>query len=255
MRASIRADMREDPLQVSRERKYAATREDILVEQSLIEKAQQGDTYAIGKLYESHVMKIRRLLTGILGPGDHIDDLVQDVFLQVFHSIGTFRGDSRFSTWLHRVASNLALSYLRKKKRTPTLKDDTHYPATAPKQAQSAELREELAELYAILDTLSPKRRLAFVLFEIEQYSIAEIAQMTGSNIATIKSRLFFGRKEIEKKAQNSPVLRELMTERPETEAQETKSIENTAMGTKSLGSSSLGSSSLGSSSMKGNRE
>ncbi|MBN2714755.1 MAG: sigma-70 family RNA polymerase sigma factor [Deltaproteobacteria bacterium] len=200
-------------LQVSHQRKFAATREDILVEQSLIEKAQQGDPHAIGALYELHAPRIRRLLVGIIGPGDQVDDLLQDVFLQVFLTISAFRGDSRFSTWLHRVASNLAISYLRRKKRTPPLVDDTQFPASAAVQSESAQARAALTELYTILDSLSPKRRLAFVLFEIEQYTISEIAEMTGSNIATIKSRLFFGRREILKKSKDSPVLRELMTQ------------------------------------------
>ena len=211
---------RRTTLEVSRQRKHAATREDILVELSLIERAQQGEAHAIGSLYESHVGQVRRLLVAILGPGDHIDDLVQDVFLQVFQSIRAFRGDSRFSTWLHRVASNMALSYLRRKKRTPAMADDTQFPATAAGQSDTMETRAELSALYAILESLSPKRRIAFILFEIEQYTISEIAQMTGTNIATVKSRLFLGRKEILKKAQNSPILQELMRESEKGSAQ-----------------------------------
>lgn len=200
------------PLQPSTQRKHNATREDILVEQSLVERAQRGDSHAIGKLYEKHAGAVRRLLLGILGTGDHIDDLVQDVFVHVFQSIHAFRGDSRFSTWLHRVASNTALSHLRKKMRTPIFSDESTFPSHPAMQLETTQTNSELRELYHILDTLSPKRRIAFILYEIEQYTIAEIADMTGTNTAAVKSRLFFGRREIEKKAKNSSILKELMS-------------------------------------------
>ncbi|MBN2529716.1 MAG: RNA polymerase sigma factor [Deltaproteobacteria bacterium] len=155
---------------------------------------------------------VRRLLKGILGPDADIDDLVQDVFIQVFQSINAFRGDSRFSTWLHRVASNMALSWLRKKKRLPMHLSDSHYPMSPETQSDTVQRQSEIQALYGILDTLSPRRRIAFILFEIEQYTLSEIADMTGSNVATVKSRLFFGRREILKKAHGSPVLRELIS-------------------------------------------
>ncbi len=202
---------RRPPLQSSGERKQHATREDILIEQSLVEKAQQGDAYAVGKLYEMHGTYVRRLLVGILGPNEYVDDLLQDVFVHVLQSVHAFRGDCRFATWLHRMTANVALSWLRKKKRKPIADGDTAFPPVPAEQCESMSVRAEIRELYAILNTLSPKRRIAFILFEMEGYTISEIAEMTGSNGPTVKSRIFFARRDMMKKAAKSAVLRELM--------------------------------------------
>ncbi|MBN2341414.1 MAG: RNA polymerase sigma factor [Deltaproteobacteria bacterium] len=198
-------------MELSKPRKYAATREDVLVEQTLVEKAQEGEQWAIGKLYQDHVVQVRKLLLSILGPNSQIDDLTQDVFVQVFTSIRRFQGNSRFATWLHRIAVNVALSWLRQKKRTPFATDDTTAIPTAPQQERQAQVQAQLKELYGVLDSLSPKRRIAFILFEIDHRSLDEIAVITGSNVATIKSRIFFARKDIFKKAASRPVLKELM--------------------------------------------
>lgn len=206
---------RRPPLQLSGERKQNATREDILIEQSLVEKAQQGDAYAVGKLYEIHGTTVRRLLVRILGPGEYVDDLLQDVFVQVLQSVHAFRGDCRFATWLHRMTANIALSWLRKKTRKPVFQGEVAYPPVPATQYTVTTTRAELLELYAILNTLSPKRRIAFVLFEIEGCTISEIAEMTGSNGPTVKSRIFFARRDMMKKAATSAVLRELMVVPP----------------------------------------
>jgi RNA polymerase sigma-70 factor, ECF subfamily len=137
--------------------------------------------------------------------------LLQDVFVQVLQSVHAFRGDCRFATWLHRMTANIALSWLRKKTRKPVFQGDVAYPPVPATQYTATTTRAELLELYAILNTLSPKRRIAFVLFEMEGYTISEIAEITGSNGPTVKSRLFFARREIMKKAATNRVLRELM--------------------------------------------
>ena len=186
-------------------------------EARLVSRARTGDVEALGDLFVYHVGSVRRLLVSVIGPGAELDDLAQDIFLQVYRSLGHFRGDSGFATWLHRLTINTAISHIRKKKRNmtpiePSLansfggvsKDSPH---------DSQVVKEMVRRLYAILDTISPKRRAAFVLFEIEGVNLVELAKILGVSRAAAKSRVWFARKEIRKKAAEDDYLRPLLME------------------------------------------
>lgn len=184
-----------------------------LNEWSLICEAKKKNSEAIGILFQNHVSNVKRLLLSVIGPSDMIDDLSQDVFLHVFKSIKSFKGHSSFKTWIHRITVNVAYGYIRKTKNLPVFEQNDSCPSTTERQTASVDAKRQLNDLYTILNALSPKRRIAFILFEFENYSMDEIAQVTGTNIQTIKSRLFFARQDILKHAQKSKRLMALIEE------------------------------------------
>jgi len=182
---------------------------------TLVERLRAGDKEALGRLFLRHANPVRRLLVSVMGPSDEVEDLVQEVFLAVHRSIAGFRGNARFSTWLHRVTVNTALNALRRPRRTVAVEPvDLDRHSDRASGADTAVLvRERVRRLYAILDAMTPKRRVAFTLFELEGRSIAEVAEMTGVALPVAKSRIFFARRELKKRAREDAYLAPLLDE------------------------------------------
>jgi RNA polymerase sigma-70 factor (ECF subfamily) len=165
---------------------------------ALVERCRLGDKESLGEFYRTYRHDVARNLHRVLGPGRaDIDDVLQEVFIEVFRSIARFRGDSKISTWLYRVCVNVALQRLRKRKRLaevqtaegPELRDDA-----TPQR--SLEARERMAVVYRILDELAPKKRVVFILHEIEGREPKEIAGIVGAPVLTVRTRLHYARKE-----------------------------------------------------------
>lgn len=165
---------------------------------ALVERCRKGDREALGTFYRQYRADVARTLFRILGPGrGDLEDVLQEVFIEVFRSIPRFRGDSKLTTWLYRICINVAMQRLRKLKRlaevqpeSPTELQDEGTPH------RTLEARERMAAVYRILDGLSPKKRLVFVLHEIEGHEAKEIAEMVGSPVLTVRTRLHYARKE-----------------------------------------------------------
>jgi RNA polymerase sigma-70 factor (ECF subfamily) len=174
----------------------------------LIEKAQADSLDAFEELvlhYQDRVFSQCRFLSG---NSDDAQDLAQDVFLQAFKGIKSFRNDADFGTWLHRIAVNQWINYQRKNKKVLVFSLDE------PLQTRDGEVYRELAaseenisniieqsELKEIigkaLDRLLPEFRTALILREIEGYNYEDIAKMLGCSLGTVKSRISRGRKAL----------------------------------------------------------
>jgi RNA polymerase sigma-70 factor (ECF subfamily) len=187
-------------------------------DQDLVRRAQAGDREAIGDLFVLHSQAVRRLLRSVIGPNADLDDLTQEVFLRAHRSLHGFKGKSRFATWLHRLTVNTAISHLRKMKNKNVLMDPAVLEVVAGDDSasvhESAIGREMVRRLYKILNTVSHKRRAAFTLFEIEGRSLASMAEILGISRASAKSRVWFARREISRKAGDDPYLGPLLAER-----------------------------------------
>jgi len=181
----------------------------------LVDRAQAGDREALGELFVRHAQAVRRLLSGVIGPTNELDDLVQDVFIQVFKSLPRFRGDSRFSTWLHQVTMYAAYNHLRRPRRVTLVDPEELEVAGTDGDGPQVRLhgRETMRRLNAILDTIKPKKRIAFILFAVEGYSIGEVSEMVGAPVPTVKSRVWFARRELRKKARRDPVLGQVLAD------------------------------------------
>ena len=164
----------------------------------LVARCQRGDKDALGEFYRGYRAEVARNLHRMLGPGRvDLEDVLQEVFIEVFRSIGRFRGEARISTWLYRVCVNVALQRLRKRKRRAEV------PAEAAGESVSDETpergldnRRRLDAVYRILDELAPKKRVVFILHEIEGREPKEIAGIVGAPVLTVRTRLHYARKE-----------------------------------------------------------
>jgi len=160
-------------------------------------RAQAGDHYAFAQLYALHKRRIYSLCLRMVGNVAEAEDLTQEAFLQLHRKIATFRGDSAFSTWLHRLAINVVLMHLRKKGLSVISLDEAMEPTPeegpgrsfgAPDIALSGSI-DRLALERAISD-LPAGYRLIFVLHDIEGYEHNEIAAMLDCSIGNSKSQL-----------------------------------------------------------------
>ncbi len=151
--------------------------------------AVDGDGEAFERLYRRHVGRVRSLAQWLLGSrGTDVDDAVQEVFVRVWHKLGTFAGQSAFGTWLHRVAVNLLL-----RRRQTIGRDlgrrggDDGSLAAAVAPARHPELR---LAIEAAVDTLPAGAREVFVLHDMEGYKHEEIGELLGIDAGTSRSQL-----------------------------------------------------------------
>ena len=180
-------------------------------EDALISRAATGDRAAFRTIYERHRENVARLVYRMLGPRSDIDDVVQEVFFQVYRSLKDFRGQSKFSTWLHRVTVNVVLMHRRSARSRPVFADEP--PPDAMVQAsdlapdEDAERRERVRAFGRLLGRLADKKRIVFVLHELEGIAPSEIAKIVGAPVLTVRTRLFYARREIEAMLPEEPSL------------------------------------------------
>jgi len=224
-RILVRAEplRREEPVQhVAKE---SATMGVVVEPEELVLRCQAGNREAFNELFCRHRGDVARLVQRLLG-GAHndIDDTVQEVFLQVHRSLKDFRFGSRFSTWLYRVTVNVVLMQRRAARSRPKLVEapDGLIPedgALSPEE--HAARRRRVAAFYRLLDRLSDKKRVAYVLHELEGLSPSEIAQTVGAPVLTVRTRLFYARRELAVMLRDEPALsgvaRELRESDPAT--------------------------------------
>jgi RNA polymerase sigma-70 factor (ECF subfamily) len=176
----------------------------------LLRRAQAGDEAAFGVIMRTHYERTFRLVCAITHNEADARDICQEVWLTVWKQLGTFRGDSRFSTWLHPIATRRALDHLRKRRRwfdrfLPfDTKDDTAAaapePVTTDDASQQLEGAENIARVRAALATLPPKHRAVLALRELEGQSYEEIAHAVGIPVGTVMSRLHHARRLLAEK-------------------------------------------------------
>lgn len=149
----------------------------------------EGDVAAFRKLYDRYFDYVTRQVGRMMGLQSEREDVVQDVFVAVYRSLGTYRGDSAFSTWLYRLTYNITVTHLRRRPRTVEL------AAWRPlRDSQSAwnqlEARDMIRVLYAALDSVPLEQREAFLLHEVEGMKLREVAELTGASINTVAARV-----------------------------------------------------------------
>jgi RNA polymerase sigma-70 factor (ECF subfamily) len=165
-------------------------------EVELIDRAKLGDAEAFEALYHLHKRRVYSLCLRMTANTAAAEDLTQEAFLQLFRKIGTFRGESAFSTWLHRMAVNVVLMQLRKKGLPVVPLDDTmDTEEEAPKKELGAPdpvLAGSIdrLQLQRAVEDLPPGYRSIFVLHDVEGYEHNEIAEIVGCSVGNSKSQL-----------------------------------------------------------------
>jgi len=169
----------------------------------LIARAQKGDEQAFAALFEAHKRRVYSLCLRMTGNVAEAEDLTQEAFLQLFRKIGTFRGESAFSTWLHRLVVNVVLMHLRKKGLQQVSLDETDTSLEEPvKRDYGDEDRRLIGSIDRItlaraIGQLPPGYRAVFVLHDMEGYEHNEIAGILGCSVGNSKSQLHKARMKL----------------------------------------------------------
>jgi RNA polymerase sigma-70 factor (ECF subfamily) len=173
-------------------------------EAQLIERAKHGDAEAFELLYDKHKRRVYSLCLRMTANTAEAEDLAQEAFLQLYRKIGTFRGESAFSTWLHRLAVNVVLMHLRKKSLPlVSLEESTQgVDDESPKKdfgAEDVALAGSIdrMQLQRAVDSLPPGYRTIFVLHDVEGFEHNEIARIAGCSVGNSKSQLHKARMKL----------------------------------------------------------
>ena len=173
------------------------TPEQMNAEADALARAQGGDPHAFAQIYSLHKRRIYSLCLRMVNNSAEAEDLTQEAFLQLHRKIATFRGDSAFSTWLHRLAINVVLMHLRRKGLQVVSLDEAMEPS--PEDGPGRSFGAPDLSLAGSIDRMALERaigglpagyRLIFVLHDIEGYEHNEIAAMLDCSIGNSKSQL-----------------------------------------------------------------
>lgn len=184
---------------------FAARGQDL----ALAQRAAEGDRAAQRELFHAQKASVHHTLFRILGANRDIEDLIQDAFLEIFRALPSFRGESSLSRWCQTIATRTA--YLAISRRKPAAVDlevvENEVVDRDPDAHRVALARQAAKRLYAALDKLDAKMRIAFALNAIDGLSLAEVADLTESSLVATKTRVWRARRELMKRAQKDPVL------------------------------------------------
>lgn len=167
----------------------------------LVRRAQRGDRQAFERLYRLHRNRIYAVLWRIAGNDPGLaEDLLQEAFVRAWQKLDSFRGDARFATWLHRLSVNVALSdrriRVRRLERETALDGEAERTATGAKDVYE----DRRMDLEQAIAKLPERARTVLVLFDIEGYSHAEIAEIAGMAVGSSKAQLHRARKLVREK-------------------------------------------------------
>ena len=158
-----------------------------LDESATIELAKSGDKTAYKQLYDMHVSKVHGLACRLMGEASAAEDVTQEVFIRVWRSLKNFKGESQFSTWLHRITSNTAVDQLRKQRSWLQLVfSRAEDVASHSNEGDFADNR----DLEKLIARLPERARIVFVLHTIEGYRHDEIADITRMAVGSSKAQL-----------------------------------------------------------------
>lgn len=177
-------------------------------EAELIARCRRGERAAQEELYHRFRRQVAGNLFRILGERGELEDLVQEVFVIAFRGLDRFRGEARLSTWLYRICINVAFGRLRTRRRRPPAIGGLDLEAAAAQQSSSlvqpqeapdraTERRDAARAVYRALEQLPAAKRVVVYLHEIEGYDLKEIAYLVNANAVTVRTRLFYARREL----------------------------------------------------------
>lgn len=171
-----------------------------LEERAAIEACLSGDVSAFDVLVVRHQKSIQRVCYRFTGNTEDAADLTQEVFVKAYRSLPKFRGTSAFSTWLYRIAVNACLSFKASRKNRADEWDENHdIVAEGPSAEESLDASMNAETVRKALDTLPEKQRVTVIMKVLEERTHAEVAEILGSNVGTVKANLFFAIRNLRK--------------------------------------------------------
>jgi RNA polymerase sigma-70 factor (ECF subfamily) len=170
-------------------------------EAALVAGCRAGHTASLDQFFRRHVHYVERVIGRLAGPTLDLEDLVQTTFIEAIQSFKRYRGEANLKTWVTRIAVNVTLHQLRRgvRRQIPLElipeKDEPADPSIAPDREVSN--RQLAHRLHELLDRITPKKRIAFLLYTVGEHSIDEVAALTSAGKAATKSRIWFARREL----------------------------------------------------------
>lgn len=180
---------------------------------TLAHRVASGERYAQHELFRTLKLSVHATLYRILGSNEHMEDLVQDSFIEIFRSIGGYRGEARLTTWADRIAARVAFHYL---KRRGSSRDQERAPVqlhVVGSPEDHAHHREGLRRFYALLRRMKPEHQIALALFLVDGRSLEEVAVITGVTLVAVKNRVSRARSKLWQAARRDQLLIEYLTE------------------------------------------
>ncbi|MET0387577.1 MAG: sigma-70 family RNA polymerase sigma factor [Polyangiales bacterium] len=186
--------------------------EPALDELSLAQRCAAGDLTAQHLFFERERHQVHRTLYRVLGSNQHMEDLLQETFIEVFGSLQHFRGESSLHTWVDTIAARVVYRHLaRRRQQLAPLSAADEVRANGGDLERQTDARHALRQLYGLLDRLEPKYRVAYTLHVIDGRPLKEIAAMTHCSVMAVKNRIWRARQWVHERAARDPVLRELV--------------------------------------------
>jgi RNA polymerase sigma-70 factor (ECF subfamily) len=182
-----------------------ATRADDL---ALAQRAAQGERGAQRALFAAQKLGVHHTLYRILGANRDLEDLIQDAFLEIFRALPSFRGDSSLNRWCQTIATRVA--YLAIERRKPVATDLSEVEdslASGEDGHRRVEVRAVARRLYAALERIDPKMRIAFALVVVDGRTPGEVAQLTDATTVAVRTRVWRARRALMKRVAHDPVL------------------------------------------------
>ena len=194
-------------------RNIAETTATGLNEWTLIEQLKKGDETAFKTIVETWQNMVYNTAIGIVQNAEDAEDITQEVFVQVYQSISSFKGDSKFSTWLYRIAVTKSLDHERRKKRKKRFAfvrslfgeeneivvhpPDFHHPGV------SMDKKEDAATLFEAINNLPENQRIAFTLHKVEGLSYQEVSEVMKTTVSSVESLMHRAKNNLQKKLED----------------------------------------------------
>ena len=172
-------------------------------EADLISRCQGGDQAAMKEIFDEYRDKVYRIAYGVVRHREEALDIVQEVFIKLFRTIGNFKGKSSFYTYVYRTAMNTAIDHVRKFKKSTSLSFEDgverYLPDSPEKRPDQVAMGRELeGKVKEALAKLPDDQRTAIIFREVEGLSYQEMAKAMGCSMGTVMSRLHYGRKKLQ---------------------------------------------------------
>ncbi len=186
-----------------------------LSEENFINQLQAGKQAAFSQLLDDYQQKVFGTCISFIPNREDAEDVAQEVFLEVFKSVSKFKGDSKLSTWIYKVATNKCLEFIRKKntkKRFAFMQtilgneiplDKTSYFTEVNHPGILLENKEKSAIIFKAINTLPEAQRVVFTLAKIDDKSYQEIVDITGKSLSSVESLMFRAKKGLQEKLEN----------------------------------------------------
>ena len=185
-------------------------------EPDLVETCRRGERAALQTVFRAHAPYLERLLARVIGPSADIEDVLQATFLGAITAFPRFRGEAQVRTWLARIAIRIAHERLRRAEHRrrgelPSLELVADESEQMLRGEHGVDTRRQIERLYHHLDALGPKKRLAFVLHVFDGHPLEDVAALMDASVPATKSRVFWARRELVRRAARDPLLRDLL--------------------------------------------